>query len=492
MQMGMQARSWARPERRTITSVVVGCLGGLLASGGLPIGIALGGLYGLVFAVLTALTAPTAETPGAGLIWGLGYAFLLWLVVPAGLVPLLRGMPATNMLDSARTHFGDLVAYLLFLGVPLGLTVGLWPNAQDNARDNAQELAVPARGALREPRGARMVRGLVVGSLAGLVGGWFFGLWMAQTGFFIVVAGLVNSNSRGVGVALHFLIAATIGASFGLLFARDVRGYGSSLGWGVGYGLLWWFVGPLTLLPLLQHHMPLWTYQPGAQLFGSLVGHIIYGVVLGLLYAVFDKLWVGFFIESDPLRREPEGPGGRTLRTLGLGAVASLTGGLLFSLVFVATGTLPRVAALVGQSSPVVGFVVHLAISALIGMTYGLLFAREAAPNVATALLWGAVYGLIWWFLGPLTLFPILLGAQATWTVAAAGVALPSLVGHLLYGIATAVTFLALERRQEDWSRVDPRYGAREALRQRPIGTPAPALALFVLGIGVLLPVLFT
>src|SRR2546426_7668803 len=25
-----------------------------------------------------------------------------------------------------------------------------------------------------------------------------------------------------------------------------IRGYGSSLGWGLGYGLLWWFLGPLT------------------------------------------------------------------------------------------------------------------------------------------------------------------------------------------------------------------------------------------------------
>jgi hypothetical protein len=75
---------------------------------------------------------------------------------------------------------------------------------------------------------------------------------MAQADFFPLVASLVGSTSRELGIALHFLIAFVIGASFGLLFQRDVRGAGSSLGWGLAYGLLWWFIGPLTLLPLLR------------------------------------------------------------------------------------------------------------------------------------------------------------------------------------------------------------------------------------------------
>jgi hypothetical protein len=47
----------------------------------------------------------------------------------------------------------------------------------------------------------------------------------------------------------------------------------------------------------------------GANLFGSLVGHILYGLMLGATCAAFDRLWLRLFIHSDPLNREPEGPG---------------------------------------------------------------------------------------------------------------------------------------------------------------------------------------
>jgi len=457
--------------------LLVGALGGaacwFMGVASFVTGVVLGAAYGALFALLG---GARAASPGAGLVWGLGYAFLLWLAIPAGILPVtMGGMPEMGMLEAARAHFAELVAYVLCFGLPLGVALGTLGAIQNQKSKIENPFSWP--------------RALVVGGVGGIVGGWAFGKWMEQVNFFPLVAGLVNSDSAMVGMTLHFLFAILIGATFGLLFQRDVRGYGSSVGWGLAYGIFWWFLGPLTIMPFWAGNRLDWSYVRGGELFGSLVGHIIYGLLLGLIYAALDKLWVGFFTESDPIHREPEGLGTQALYSLRWGAAASLAGGLLFSGVMIVTGVLPKVAALVGGSSPVLGFAVHLVISAIIGMTYGVLFQHEA-PNLGSGVAWGLLYGLIWWFLGPLTLMPILLGSTFTWTTEAAGLLLPSLIGHLMYGAATAFVFLLLERRHADWLLLDPRIAAREARRRRPVGTPAPALWLFALGLGVLLPIM--
>jgi len=399
---------------------IVGAAGGAVCMGlglaNVVTGPVFGALYGAVFGLLV---AARATTPGAGLMWSAAFAFLLWLAIPAGILPVVAGgMPAMGMLDTARAHFPELVAYLICYGLPLGLVVGGW---------HAWRQPDAERPAFSWPRA------IIVGGLAGLLGGWAFGKWMEQANFFPLVASLVRSESREVGVLTHFAIAVVIGVSFGLLFQLDLRGFGSSLSWGAAYGLLWWFIGPLTLLPLILLQPLDWSVQHAADLFGSLVGHIIYGLIVGLVYAAVDRLWVGFFISSDPINREPEGSGVRLLNSLGWGVLASLLGSFLFSLIMAAVGFLPTVAAIVHGSSPVLGFAVHLVIGALIGMSYGLLFQNEA-PNVGSGVAWGLVYGLIWWFLGPLTILPILLGGTFHWTTAVAGSFLPSLIGHLVYG----------------------------------------------------------
>jgi uncharacterized membrane protein YagU involved in acid resistance len=408
------------------------------------------------------------------LIWGLGFASLVWLLIPAGLIPLFNGMAhSTKMLIGARSRFPELVAYLVLLGMPVGLTLGIL-------------------GAFRT-RGLKQKfhwgRAIVAGGVAGTLSGLVFSRWMYQGEFYPLIGNIAQLSSTSKTAAFHFLIALLIGACFGLLFQTDIRGLGSSMGWGLGFGIFWWFFGPLTLFPILTRTPLDWSAEQGTELFGSLVGHIIYGLILGVIYAAIDRVWLRLFVESDPLNREPEGPGLQVLRSLGWGALAGLAGGLAASPVLLVTGVLPKVAGLDTSFLGAKGFFIHLAVSALIGMSYGILFRNEGS-SLSVGVPWGWLFGLIWWYVGPLTLLPLILTGVCDWSTDAASALLPSLIGHLIFGAVTATVFLLLERRYEFSLRLDPRYSLREQKRMRPVGTPAPALWFFVLGLGVLLPIL--
>jgi len=459
----------------SLLGLLIGFAGGLLCKAALgswtPRNLLLASFFGLIFALFF---SKRATSPGAGLIWGLGFAFLVWIAVPAGLGHLLSGFGHPgSMFGDAQEHFPDLVAYLVCLGMPVGLVLGI-------------------RGAFRNKAAQPAFswgRAIVVGGFSGLLGGMIFGRWMSAGDFFPLLAGLGVVHSHEMTVVLHFGIAILIGATFGLLFQRDVRGYGSSMGWGLGYGIFWWFFGPLTALPILAGTGLDWSADQGTAMFGSVVGHILYGLILGVAYATVDRLWVQLFIQSDPLNREPEGPGLRLFRSLRWGAFAGLIGGLVASPILFATGVLSSVAGLDTHLSGLHGFFVHLFVSVVIGMTYGLLFRNEAS-TLGLGVMWGWLFGLIWWYIGPMTLLPLLLTGECDWRASAASALLPSLSGHLIFGATTALVFLVLERRYTRLLFSDPRIAARELRRIRPVGTPAPALWLLTLGLGVLLPIL--
>src|SRR5271170_4708389 len=451
-----------------------GLLGGLAlmpaAHATMVTGPVLGVLYGVLFALLFSKQASCA---GSGLLWSLSYALLLWLAVVTVILQLVdAGVTSLDQLRTNRDNFPDLVGYMLCFGAPLGLVLGSLRTRR------TENVLAPFSAA----------RAIIGGTLAGVVGGWAFGKWMEQVNFYPLIAGLVGSSSRMVGESLHFLFAVIIGVSFALLFQREARGYGSSMACGVAYGIFWWFMGPLTILPLWSRRPLDWSRSHLTAFFGSLIGHIVYGLIVGLLYAAVDRLWVRFFTESDPIHRQPEGPGVRFIRLMQWGAVSGIAGGALYALVLIATNSWKEAAAVVGGTSPTLGFVVHLAISILMGVSYGLLFQREA-PNLASGIGWGLVYGLIGWFIGPLTLLAVAEG-HPLWTPADARMQFPALVGQLMYGAVAAAFFWLLERRHDQWLLLDPRIAAREERLRRPVGTAAPALWLFVLCMGVLLPLL--
>jgi uncharacterized membrane protein YagU involved in acid resistance len=284
-------------KKTILCGVSVGVAGGaLLSYAGLAapvIGLSLGCVYGLIFCLLA---GPRANTPGQGLLWGLAFALVFWLVGPASIGPLfVSASPgSTMMLNAVRARFPDLVGYILFFGAPLGIVLGTVNRWRTPDRPGEAKFSLS--------------RAVVVGGLAGIVGGWAFGQWMAKVDHFPLIAGLIHLNSRNAGIALHFVFAFIIGASFGLLFQRDVRWYGSCLGWGLGYGTFWWFLGPMTIMPLWQGRSLDWSYYHGQELFGSLVGHIVYGLIVGVIYAAvidFGLLFLSKAIRSIANQKHP-------------------------------------------------------------------------------------------------------------------------------------------------------------------------------------------
>jgi uncharacterized membrane protein YagU involved in acid resistance len=127
------------------------------------------------------------------------------------------------------------------------------------------------------------------------------------------------------------------------------------------------------------------------------------------------------------------------------GAIAGLAGGAVFGMLMGMMGMLPMVGMLVRQENAVVGFIVHLLISAFIGAVYGLVAGRFP-NNATTAIIGGIANGVVWWVLGALILMPLMLGmtqmvfviGQAQWL---------SLMGHIIYGLVTAFVFIPLAKR---------------------------------------------
>jgi hypothetical protein len=136
---------------------------------------------------------------------------------------------------------------------------------------------------------------ITAGAVAGLMAGVVFGLMMqmmsapgpggSSVPMMAMVAQVVGSSSVAVGWVYHLFNSAVIGAAFGLLLGGRVATSmrrGAALG--AGYGILWWVLGGLILMPLFLGMPPfapvrMAPMRPIAM--GSLVGHLIYGVLLG-------------------------------------------------------------------------------------------------------------------------------------------------------------------------------------------------------------------
>ncbi|GGM18043.1 hypothetical protein [Deinococcus aerophilus] len=128
------------------------------------------------------------------------------------------------------------------------------------------------------------------------------------------------------------------------------------------------------------------------------------------------------------------------------GVLGGLAGGLVFGMMMALMGMLPMIAGLVGSSSALVGFLVHLVISALIGLGFAVVLGGRVHSYSSGAVL-GTLYGALWWVLGPLLLMPLMMGMGPQFASALSSPNLMSLLGHLIFGVLLGTTFAALTAR---------------------------------------------
>ncbi len=130
-------------------------------------------------------------------------------------------------------------------------------------------------------------RELKSGVYGGLAGGVVFGALMGMMGMLPMIGQMVGQPSAAVGAVVHLGNSAIIGAGFAVLLGRFVSGFGSGFASGLLYGAAWWFLGPLTLMPLFMG-MGLgvnWNAAAAVAMLPSLAGHLVYGTILGTSYA---------------------------------------------------------------------------------------------------------------------------------------------------------------------------------------------------------------
>ena len=137
---------------------------------------------------------------------------------------------------------------------------------------------------------SKIAASVVAGIIAGVVFGIMMHVMTAPTPdggrmpVIAMVGQIVGSPTVTAGWSYHLFNSAVIGAIFGWLIAPRVRAYGSGFGWGAAYGVAWWILGGLVLMPVLlgmPAFAPLMMPEMQMVAIGSLVGHLLYGLTLG-------------------------------------------------------------------------------------------------------------------------------------------------------------------------------------------------------------------
>lgn len=125
------------------------------------------------------------------------------------------------------------------------------------------------------------------------------------------------------------------------------------------------------------------------------------------------------------------------------GIIGSLVGGVVFGMMMHMMDMMGMVAMLVRSENVWVGWLVHLAISTIFGVIFGVLLANLTWHPIGTGVAWG----LAAWMGGALVAMPIMLGMPEMVFNLSGSTPWFSMMGHVMYGFVAGLVVVGLQRR---------------------------------------------
>lgn len=126
---------------------------------------------------------------------------------------------------------------------------------------------------------------LMRGAMAGLAGGVVFGLMMQMMGMIGMIGALAGQpGNAAVGWVVHLILSAIIGAGFAFVAPMFSGGTPMLVVGGLLYGLVWWVLGPLLIMPIMMGMGPQLSAAGISGALPSLWGHLAFGAVTALAW----------------------------------------------------------------------------------------------------------------------------------------------------------------------------------------------------------------
>ena len=159
----------------------------------------------------------------------------------------------------------------------------------------------------------------------------------------------------------------------------------------------------------------------------KLMRGIIPGIIAGYLFLAF----IGASMV----------PGSLSVTTDDAGMVTAVEQGA----AMMGSGMTDMVAGMIGSNSALIGFILHVIISAVIGALYTGLFMQyvDLGSPLYNITVGGLIYGVIWWIIGGLIIMPAISGGESLQI----NLDSPSLLGHIMFGHALAFLVALRDRR---------------------------------------------